>query len=215
MEIKEFLITNVKVKFAEIVALFVITPIVLFLSIPILFKVVYLFMGVLYIIIISIFFEKFSKVKIDKKSRKTGFKQIGIGFLIIAILTTLVLYVQDKDVLFHVMLNKPSLWLKFSGVYILFSVIPQELIYRTFFVKRYQKLIKNKILFILINAVLFSFAHIWFQSWIVLSFTFIGSLLFTRTYLKTKSIGLVILEHSLYGVWLYTVGYGALFMFPV
>ena len=107
------------------------------------------------------------------------------------------------------------LWIKFSGIYIVFSVIPQELIYRSFFVKRYRNFIKNKKVFIILNSILFSFAHIWFQSWVVLIFTFIGSLFFIDTYLKTRSIWLVILEHSLYGVWLYTVGYGALFMFPV
>tara|TARA_R110002126_G_scaffold274972_1_gene420314 strand:- start:53472 stop:54113 length:642 start_codon:yes stop_codon:yes gene_type:complete len=212
---KQFLKTNKKVKLAEICFLFIITPVILFLSIPILFKVIYLLLGVVYIILLSIFIEKLIKVNVDKKSKENALKQIGIRFLIIAFLTSLVLYVQDRESLFNVMLNKPLLWLRFSGVYILFSVIPQELIYRTFFVKRYQELIKNKTIFILINALLFSFAHIWFQSWIVLSFTFIGSLLFTSTYLQTKSSWLIILEHSFYGVWLYTVGYGALFMFPV
>lgn len=203
------------IKLIEIAFIFIVTPIVLLLSIPIVFKVIYLLLGVIYIILISICIEKFTKIKVDKQQKRKAFKEIGIGFLSIALLTTLVLYFQNKEQLFNVMLNKPTLWLRFSLVYILFSVIPQELIYRTFFVKRYKALIKNKTLFILINAILFSFAHIWFQSWIVLAFTFIGSLLFTKTYLKTRSSWLVILEHSLYGVWLYTVGYGELFMFPV
>lgn len=159
--------------------------------------------------------KKFSKVKIDKKRKENTLKEIGTRFLVIAILTTLVLYFQNKEQLFNVIVNKPDLWFKFSGIYILFSVIPQELIYRTFFVKRYQELIKKEWLFILINSTLFSFAHIWFQSWTVLAFTFVGSLLFIKTYLKIKSTWFIILEHSLYGVWLYTVGYGALFMFPV
>lgn len=204
-----------KVKILEIVLLFVVSPIVLFLSIPVLYKVIYVLLGVVYIILISVFIEKFSKNKSDKKAKLNALKSIGIRFLLIAILTTLVLYFQNKEQLFNVVLNKPSLWLKFSGVYILFSVIPQELIYRTFFVKRYKELVKNEWLFILINSILFSFAHIWFQSWTVLSFTFVGSLLFITTYLKTKSTWLVLLEHSLYGVWLYTIGYGELFKFPV
>jgi len=212
---KRLLQESNRVKLIELVALFLITPIILFLKIPIVFKVIYLLLGVIYITLISIFIENFKKIKIERIVRQKVLKLIGIRFLLIALLTTLVLYFQNKEALFNVMLKKPDLWLKFSGVYILFSVIPQELIYRTFFVKRYRELIKNKSLFILINSLLFSFAHIWFQSWIVLSFTFIGSLLFAKTYLKTKSTGLVILEHSLYGVWLYTVGYGELFMFPV
>ncbi|APZ45724.1 CAAX protease family protein [Polaribacter reichenbachii] len=212
---KPFLTTLNKIKFIEIIVLFIVIPIVLLLPISIIFKVIFVVLGVVYISLISIFKEKFSKVKTDKKSNKKAILEIAIRFIIIALLTTLVLYYQDKEQLFNVMLNKPDLWLKFSGIYILFSVIPQELIYRTYFVKRYQKLIEKKGLFILINALLFSFAHIWFQSFTVLAFTFVGSLLFTTTYLKTKSTWLVILEHSIYGVWLYTVGFGELFMFPV
>lgn len=212
---KQLFQTSNTIKFIEIVVLFIASPIILFLEIPIIYKVIFLFLGVVYIALISIFIEKFSKVNIDKKVKQSSLKNIIIRFVIIAVLTTLVLYFQNKAQLFNVVLNKPDLWLKFSGVYILFSVIPQELIYRTFFVKRYQKIIKSEVLFLLINSILFSFAHIWFQSWTVLAFTFVGSLLFINTYLKTKSTWLVFLEHSLYGVWLYTVGYGEVFMFPV
>ena len=212
---KQLFQTSNTIKFIEIVVLFIASPIILFLEIPIIYKVIFLFLGVVYIALISIFIEKFSKVNIDKKIKQSSLKNIIIRFVIIAVLTTLVLYFQNKAQLFNVVLNKPDLWLKFSGVYILFSVIPQELIYRTFFVKRYQKIIKSEVLFLLINSILFSFAHIWFQSWTVLAFTFVGSLLFINTYLKTKSTWLVFLEHSLYGVWLYTVGYGEVFMFPV
>ena len=212
---KQLLQASIKVKILEIVFLFVVSPIVLFLSIPVLYKVTYVMLGVVYITLISIFIEKFFKNKIDKKAKQSIFKNIGTRFLIISITTTLVLYFQNKELLFNVIFSKPGLWLKFSGVYILFSVIPQEMIYRTFFVKRYKELVKNEWLFILINSILFSFAHIWFRSFTVLAFTFVGSLLFITTYLKAKSTWLIILEHSLYGVWLYTVGYGELFMFPV
>ena len=213
--LKSFLQNNNSIKVLEIILLFICTPIVLFVSIPILYKLAFLFFGALYIVLISVFIEKFTKTKKESKTKDKTLQRIGVCFLIIALLTIVILYNQDKEALFNVMLNKPLLWLQFSGIYVLFSVIPQELIYRTFFVKRYRHLFKNELVFIIINSLLFSFAHLGFQSWIVLSFTFIGSLLFTLTYLKTKSTWLVIFEHSLYGVWLYTVGYGALFMFPI
>lgn len=212
---KRFLQASKKIKILEIIFLFIVSPVILLLPILIILKVTYVLLGVVYITLISIFIEKFQKVKLDKELRIRAFKHIAFRFLIIVLATTLVLYYQNKEDLFNVIVNKPDLWLKFSGVYILFSVIPQELIYRTFFVKRYQSLFEKQWMFVFINSVLFSFAHIWFQSFTVLAFTFVGSLLFTNTYLKTKSTWLIILEHSIYGVWLYTVGYGELFMFPV
>lgn len=201
--------------FLELCLLFVVTPLILAITISVYIKLFYLFLGILYIIWVSIKKEQFKKTKIASKTLKKVLLQIIIRFGCIAIGSTFFLYVSDKASLFNVVLTKTDLWLKFSLVYILASVIPQELIYRTFFVKRYQEIFKNEISFILINAALFSFAHIWFQSWIVLTFTFIGGVFFIKTYLKTKSLWLVLLEHSLYGIWLYTVGYGKLFLFPV
>ncbi|PWG05913.1 CPBP family intramembrane glutamic endopeptidase [Polaribacter aquimarinus] len=212
---KPFLKNNKTLKIAEIIALFVGTPLILFLQISKTYKIIYLIIGVVYISLISIFIEKFKKKSNDKNLKQKTLKVVGVNLLIIIFLTTTVLYFQDKDALFNVILNKPKLWLKFSIIYILFSVIPQELIYRTFFLKRYHNIFKNEFLFIFINAILFSFAHIWFQSWIVLGFTFIGGILFIKTYLKTNSLWLVLLEHTVYGIWLYTVGYGKLFLFPV
>jgi len=206
---------NSKEKFLELVLLFVATPILLLVPIPLYIKLSYLFIGTIYILWVSIKKEKFEKTKTTSKDLRKALKNIFFRFFCIVIFTTIFIYFQDRESLFAVMLNKTTLWLKFNLIYVLASVIPQELIYRSFFVKRYQNLFKNEYVFLLINASLFSFAHIWFQSWVVLLFTFIGGILFIKTYLQTKSLWLVLLEHSLYGIWLYTVGYGKLFMFPV
>ena len=42
----------------------------------------------------------------------------------------------------------------------------------------------------------------------------IGGLLFAFTYSKTKSTLFVLIEHTLYGCWLYTVGMGEMLGFP-
>lgn len=202
-------------KIIELFLLFVVTPLLLLFLNSISIKITYLFLAIVYIFWVSIRTKSSFNQKKVESSRRKILVQIGIRFIIIAIGTTLMLFFQEREALFNVMLNKPFLWLKFNAIYVLVSVIPQEFIYRTFFTKRYQKLINNEFFFILLNAALFSLAHIWFRSWVVLGFTFIGGILFIKTYLKTKSVWLVIIEHSLYGVWLYTVGYGKILMFPV
>ena len=201
-------------KIIELFLLFVLTPLLLLLPSSIRIKITYLFLAIAYIFAVSIRKKSSSSQKKAGSNRVKILVQIGVRFIIIAIGTTLILFFQEREALFNVMLNKPFLWLKFNAVYVLVSVIPQEFIYRTFFTKRYQKLINNEFFFILLNAALFSLAHIWFRSWVVLGFTFVGGILFIKTYLKTKSVWLVIIEHSIYGVWLYTVGYGKIFMFP-
>ncbi|TYA71778.1 CPBP family intramembrane glutamic endopeptidase [Seonamhaeicola marinus] len=141
--------------------------------------------------------------------QKTLFK-----FMVIAIITTVFVWITDKAFLFYVLLNKPKLYVFILFVYTFLSVYPQELIYRTFFFSRYEGLITNKMLFIFINAILFSLAHILFKNTLVMILTFLGGLLFALTFKRTKSTLLVSIEHALYGCWLFTVGMGNMLGFP-
>ena len=142
------------------------------------------------------------------------FKFTIIQLVVIAILTTLYMWIMDRPNLYVVILNKPFLWLMILFVYSFFSVYPQELIYRTFFFQRYQSLFKNETLFIIINAALFSLAHLFFRKGLVMILTFIGGILFALTFQKTKSTVLVSIEHAIYGCWLFTVGMGEMLGFP-
>ncbi|WP_445731800.1 CPBP family intramembrane glutamic endopeptidase [Mariniflexile sp.] len=145
---------------------------------------------------------------------KRFWKETLIKFLLIAFLTTGFVWFTDKRALFEVVVNKPKMWVLFMLIYIFFSVYPQELLYRTFFFKRYKYLFKNESLFIFVNAILFSLAHLFFKNGLVLIMTFLGGLLFAFTFNKTKSTLLVSIEHAIYGSWLFTVGMGAMLGFP-
>jgi membrane protease YdiL (CAAX protease family) len=111
-------------------------------------------------------------------------------------------------------LNKPLLWLAILFIYSVFSVYPQELIFRTFFFQRYEVLFKSKALFIFINAIVFSLAHLFFRNTLVLLLTLFGGILFGFTFYNTKSTLFVTIEHAIYGCWLYTVGMGSILGFP-
>jgi len=124
------------------------------------------------------------------------------------------MFVVDKSNLFIVVKTKPSLWIMILFIYSFFSVYPQELIYRTFFFQRYESLFRSNLVFILVNAVVFSLAHIFFKNTLVMFLTFIGGILFALTFKKTKSTLLVSIEHAIYGCWLFTVGMGAMLGFP-
>ncbi|MGB1040408.1 MAG: CPBP family intramembrane glutamic endopeptidase [Flavobacteriales bacterium] len=214
-ESQEISIRQKIIKLTEIILLFVGTPIMLWLELPLWSKGSYFFICIGYVIWLMVKKDKLNIVEKKLVNPTRTLLDFGIKFMAIAGLSTLFLYFSDPDSLFNVISEKPLLWLSFSGIYVVLSVIPQEIIYRYFFLKRYRTLFKNKWTLILVNASLFSLAHIWFNSWIVLAFTFIGGILFLQTYRKTHSLWLVILEHSLYGIWLYTVGYGELFKFAV
>lgn len=170
--------------------------------------------GFLYIIYVLLKIEK-EKIRLSTNINWKGFwKETIIKLLIIATLTFVFVWITNKEALFGVLLNKPKLWVFILFVYSFFSVYPQELIYRTFFFKRYKRMFNNKWLFLFINAIVFSLGHIFFKNTLVILLTFLGGLLFAFTYNKTKSTVLVSVEHAIYGCWLFTVGMGEMLGFP-
>lgn len=170
--------------------------------------------GFLYIIYVLLKIEN-KKIKIlPNLNWKLFWKQTLIKFFIISVLTSVFVYLTNKDALFNVIINKPKLWVFILFVYSFFSVYPQELIYRTFYFERYKILFKNNHLLILINALVFSLGHIFFRNPLVLLLTFLGGFLFAITYNKTKSTLLVSVEHAIYGSWLFTIGMGGMLGFP-
>jgi len=145
---------------------------------------------------------------------KSFWRRIGVTFIIVAIATIGFVLFTEPSVLFYVPLNNPGLFIMILFVYTLFSVWPQEIIYRTFFFERYAPLFHNKTLFIFINAIVFSLAHLFFRNTLVLLLTFIGGIIFGFTYLKYRSTTAVSIEHAIYGNWLFTVGMGQMLAFP-
>ena len=131
-----------------------------------------------------------------------------------AIVAAAALILTNPDALFNVIKVKPTMWISFICIYSFLSVIPQEIIYRSFYFERYKKIFPNKTLFIFSNALVFSLGHIFFNNLLVSVITFIGGLIFAYTYKKTKSMLLVSIEHAIYGCWLYTVGFGEILGFP-
>ena len=142
-------------------------------------------------------------------------RTVGYRFLALAILTTFFTWCVDPNNLFVPPLKNPLLWVGVALLYSVFSVIPQEFLYRTFFFNRFKPILKDDRLLILTNAVLFSMAHLFYRNVLVLALTFAGGILFAITYDRTKSLTFTCLEHAIYGSWLFTVGMGEMLGFPM
>ncbi len=198
----------------ELFLLFIVLPLSFLISYPIAIKMALTIIGFLYILIIL---KRKGLLKLrfpDKMYWKPFWKETIIKLAIVMIITGLYVLFVAPDKLFSVLIKKPHLWLMILFIYTFLSVWPQEIIYRTFFYERYQGLVKKKWLFVFINAILFSLAHLFLRSFLVQALTFIGGMLFAYTYQKTKSTTLVSVEHAIYGNWLFTVGMGEMLAFP-
>jgi len=201
-------------KLIEFFVAFIVVPISFVLEYPVLLKMIIGVSGFLYILFVLLRVEN-NQFKIAKGLNwKLFWNQTLLKLLAIIILTTIYVWWFDKTNLFSAVLNKPLLWLAILFIYSVLSVYPQELIFRTFFFQRYEGLFKSKALFIFINAIVFSLAHLFFRNTLVLVLTLLGGILFGFTFNKTKSTVLVTIEHAIYGCWLYTVGMGEMLGFP-
>ena len=108
--------------------------------------------------------------------------------------------------------RRPWVWQLVMIAYPLASVIAQELVFRTFFFHRYGPLFGEAVwLAILVNGLLFGFAHIIFGNWVAVAGTTALGVLLAWRYTATRSFWAVWLEHTLYGWLVFTVGLGRFF----
>lgn len=112
---------------------------------------------------------------------------------------------------FHLPRERPLLWFAILIFYPLLSALPQELIFRVFMFHRYRLLFPGRWALPLVSATVFALVHLVLGNWIALLLSLAGGLLFAYTYAKTRSLGLVTLEHGLWGDWIFTLGMGRYF----
>lgn len=133
-----------------------------------------------------------------------------LRFALFAGVLTALLWWKDPSLLFAFPRRNPKFWAMVMVCYPVLSVIPQGLLYRWFFEHRYAALLPRRASW-LVGALLFSFAHILFRNPYALAFTFVGGLFFLGSYRKTGSVLFSNVEHTLFGDFLFTIGWGAYF----
>lgn len=198
----------------EFFLLFIVLPVSFAMEYPIAVKIVFAVLGFGYILFVLKRIERISFRLNRDINWKAFWKPTMIKFVIIALVTIGYMLYRDPDALFYVPRTNLGLFVIILFVYSVLSVWPQEVIYRTFYFERYQRLFQSRPLLIFLNAIVFSLAHIFFRNTLVLVLTFIGGILFALTYIKVRSTTLVSIEHALYGNWLFTVGMGQMLAFP-
>lgn len=103
----------------------------------------------------------------------------------------------------------PIIWM-IAVFYPLVSALPQELVFRPLFFRRYAGILPARGALVL-NAAVFSFAHLMYWSWIVAAMTFAGGLVFAWSYEVRKNFPETVVMHSVAGVVLFAVGMGTYF----
>ncbi|MEM8963487.1 MAG: CPBP family intramembrane glutamic endopeptidase [Acidobacteriota bacterium] len=135
-------------------------------------------------------------------------RHLLIGVPLVSLLTWV--FLPERFLAF--MLERPQLWIMVMVLYPVFSVYPQELVYRAFFFHRYERLfVARPWLMIGINGLAFGVAHIFFGNWVAPVMTAIGGVIFAHTYYRSRSLLPVVIEHGIWGDFIFTIGLGWFF----
>jgi len=120
-------------------------------------------------------------------------------------------YFMAPQLLFSLIRRSPGLWALIFLLYPLVSVYPQELLYRAFFLHRYQPLFGRGWGMLLASAMAFGFVHIIFRNSLAVALCVIGGFLFSLTYQASGSLLLACLDHAIFGNFIFTIGLGQFF----
>jgi hypothetical protein len=106
--------------------------------------------------------------------------------------------------------DMPGLWLTIMALYPLLSALPQEVVFRPLFFRRYGALFPSERAALLVNAAVFALAHLMFWNWVALALSFAGGLIFALGYLR-RGFPTAVALHAFCGAIVFTSGIGTFF----
>ena len=148
----------------------------------------------------------------DAAAERRQLKAVLRRFFICAVALVALTTVFFPDKLFALPRTMPWQWSLMLATYPAFSVYPQELLYRAFFLERYRALFPSVEWGLLASALVFGWLHLIFRNPLAVALTLVGGCFFAQTYARTRSLRLVCFEHTLYGSLIFSVGLGEFFL---
>lgn len=131
----------------------------------------------------------------------------GAGLLGYAVLSLTV-----PEALWFLVRRNPSLMLMIALFYPFLSALPQEIVFRPLFFRRYEAILTSRAdVAIVLNAAVFSFAHLMYWSWVVAGMTFAGGLMFAYSYRMRGNFPEAVVAHALAGIVIFALGLGVYF----
>ena len=147
-----------------------------------------------------------------RKGWQSVFWKKIVVFTVVTFLACLaVVHTLAPDEKFNIVRRQPLFLLVIFTFYPVVSALPQELVFRPLFFRRYQSILPNGNAAIVLNATLFSWAHLMYWSWVVAIMTFVGGLVFAYMYEKRGSFPMAVILHAIAGNLIFLVGLGIYF----
>ncbi|MBX2833989.1 MAG: CPBP family intramembrane metalloprotease [Micavibrio sp.] len=139
---------------------------------------------------------------------RENLKSVLLRFSLASVGMVVFIYFYDPALMFYLPMQRPEFIPYLMVFYPVFSALPQEIIFCSFFFRRYHGFFGEGRGMIFASAIVFAYAHVLYINPVAPTLGFLGGMIFAMTYSKTKSLALVTIEHGLYGNMLFLTGLG-------
>ena len=143
--------------------------------------------------------------------RNLDWREIGLVAGLTAAASLVFVLGLVPEALFRLPRRAPAFWLLLLLLYPLLSALPQEIVFRALYFRRYAQLFPDRRVAVLVNGGIFALAHLLFWSPVTLSMTFVGGVLFARSYLGRGGFPQAVVQHAICGLIVFSVGLGVFF----
>ncbi len=135
--------------------------------------------------------------------------------LVVAGLILVYVLLWDREHLFDFPSRKPGLWLLVFFLYPVLSALPQEIIYRVYVFEAFGPLRRRPWVALWVSGLAFGWVHVIYAGWFAVAASIPIGLILAWVY-KTRRdepgvLIALVLEHSLYGLAVFTLGVGRYF----
>ncbi len=196
---------------AEFAGFFVVAPVALavFLPASVMFTALFVFTGVG--LVLLHFTPGFHWHDLTRGWRRIDWRLVAGFTLVTAGAAWAVVMATRPGAFLGLYRFNPELWLTIMALYPLLSALPQEIVFRPLFFRRYGPILPPLRAALVLNAAIFSLAHLLYWSWVVAVMTFVGGLVFAWAYEARRSFPMAVILHAIAGNIVFTAGLGMFF----
>jgi uncharacterized protein len=133
----------------------------------------------------------------------------AVGLAALTVSAALVWWLVPYQALF-LPRRETGLWLLIMLLYPFLSALPQEIVFRELFFRRYGALFAGPRSAILVNGFLFGAAHLIFWNWVAVALSAAGGMVFAHGWHR-GGFAMAVVLHALCGAIIFTIGLGTFF----
>lgn len=196
---------------AEFVGLYALAPLAMALAIPAAWMFPALFAVTALGLVLLHLTPGFRWYELTRGVRRIDWRFSAVFLAATVAVSGAVIALEAPGRAFGLIRANPAMMAVIALLYPLLSALPQEIVFRVLFFRRYGAILPPLRPAIGLNAALFALAHLMYWHWVVAVMTFGGGLVFAWAYEARRNFPMAFVLHALAGIIVFAMGLGVFF----